>query len=240
MAKLTKNFTRLKLYHYPATRSVRVKWLLHELMGDEFDVEVVSVYDCAQHSPEYLEKNPNHNVPTLEITLENGDQVAMLESGAMVALLADIYPEKGLAPAPDVFSLERVDYLQMLHFTSTSMDMMLWQIRAHTHLLGSGKDEKTIIRYRDKFTAEVEPQLMARLDKHHHICGDQFSAADCILGPNILWAQAYGLCQDNVFAEYMGRISQRPAFAQAYSDLADFSLEVPAEKRSAWEEKFTG
>jgi len=35
------NFTRLKLYHFPATRSARVKWLLHELLDDDFDVEVV-------------------------------------------------------------------------------------------------------------------------------------------------------------------------------------------------------
>jgi hypothetical protein len=45
------NFKRLKLYHFPATRSVRVKWLLHELLGDDFDVEVVPLYDCAQYSP---------------------------------------------------------------------------------------------------------------------------------------------------------------------------------------------
>ena len=233
-------FTRLKLYHYPATRSVRVKWLLHELLGDDFDVEVVPLYDCAQHSPQYLEKNPNHNVPTLEITLDNGEQMVMLESGAMVALLADLFPEQALAPAPDVFSVERVDYLQMLHFTSTSMDMMLWQIRAHTHLLGNEKDEKTIIRYRDKFTAEIEPQLLARLGKHDHICGAQFSAVDCILGPNVSWARAYDLCQDSVFAEYIGRLSQRPAFGKAYADLAGFSLTPPDEKRAAWEEKFTG
>jgi hypothetical protein len=35
------NFTRLKLYHFPASRSARVKWLLHELLEDDFDVEVV-------------------------------------------------------------------------------------------------------------------------------------------------------------------------------------------------------
>ena len=234
------NFTRLKLYHFPATRSVRVKWLLHELLGDDFDVEVVPLYDSAQHSPQYLEKNPNHNVPTLEITLENGEQRIMLESGAMVELLADVFPEKGLAPAPDVFSLERVDYLQMLHFASTSMDMMLWQIRVQTHLLGGEKDEKTLLRYRAKFAGEVEPQLKARLEAHDYIFGDQFSAVDCIMGQNILWAQAYGLCQDDVFSLYMGRLSVRPAFSQAYSDLADFSLDIPEEKRAAWEEKFTG
>ncbi len=98
------NFTRLKLYHFAATRSTRVKWLLHELLDDGFDVEVVPVYECAQYSPEYLEKNPNHNVPSLEITLENGQRRIMLESGAMVALLADLFPEK-VSPQHPVSSL---------------------------------------------------------------------------------------------------------------------------------------
>ncbi len=93
------NFTRLKLYHFPATRSARVKWLLHELLEDDFDVEVVPLYDGVQYSPDYLQKNPNHNVPALEITLDNGERHMMLESGAMVSLLADLFPEKGLAPA---------------------------------------------------------------------------------------------------------------------------------------------
>ncbi len=233
-------FTRLKLYHYPATRSARVKWLLHELLGDDVDVEVVPLYDCVQYSPEYLERNPNHNVPTLEFTLDNGEHRMMLESGAMVALLADIFPEKVLAPAPDVFSLERADYLQMLHFATTSMDMMLWQIRIHTHLLGNDSDDKTISRYRNKFTQEVEPQLTSRLGEHHYICGTRFSAVDCVMGPNVNWAKAYGLCQDAVFSEYIRRVSERPAFVKAYSDRADFSLQPPDEKRAAWQANFTG
>ena len=151
------NFTRLKLYHFPATRSARVKWLLHELLEDDFDVEVVPLYDSAQYRPEYLEKNPNHNVPALELTLDNGERRVMLESGAMIAFLADLFPEKGLAPAPDVFSMERADYMQMLHFGSTSMDMLLWQIRSHTHLLGDDSDGRTVVRYRDKFTGRSNP-----------------------------------------------------------------------------------
>jgi glutathione S-transferase len=234
------NFTRLKLYHFPATRSVRVKWLLHELLDDDFDVEVVPLYDCAQYRPEYLEKNPNHNVPALEFTLDSGERRVMLESGAMIAFLADLFPEKGLAPAPDVFSMERADYLQMLHFGSTSMDMLLWQIRSHTHLLGSDSDGKTIVRYRDKFKREVEPQLKARFGRHPFICGDRFSAADCIMGQNVSWAQAYDLCQDVVFSDYMRRLSERPAFVKAYSDLADFSLTLPDDRRAEWENNFNG
>jgi len=164
----------------------------------------------------------------------------MLESGAMIAFLADLFPEKGLAPAPDVFSLERADYLQMLHFGTSSMDMMLWQIRIHTHLLGDDSDDKTIRRYRNKFAQEVEPQLMARLGKHNHICGARFNAVDCVMGQNISWARAYGLCQDAVFSDYMRRMSERPAFVKAFSDAAGFSVVLPDENRAVFEEKFTG
>ena len=155
-------------------------------------------------------------------------------------MLADLFPERGLAPAPSVFSVERADYLQMLHFGTTSMDMMLWQIRAHTHLLGSEADEKTIVRYRNKFTEEVEPQLKTRLGEHPYICGSRFSAVDCVMGPNVNWALAYGLCQDPEFSEYIGRLSERPAFVKAYSDIADFSLAVPEDKRAGWEARFNG
>ena len=72
---------RFKLYHYQATRSARVKWMLHEVVDDE-----------------YLEKNPNHCVPTLEITTPDGRSMHMIESGAMVTFLADAFPDKGLAP----------------------------------------------------------------------------------------------------------------------------------------------
>jgi glutathione S-transferase len=234
------NFTRLKLYHFPATRSARVKWLLHELLEDDFDVEVVPLYDGVQYSPDYLQKNPNHNVPALEITLENGERHIMLESGAMVSLLADLFPGKGLAPAADVFSLARVDFLQMLHYGTSWMDMMLWQIRIHTHILGNDSDDRTVARYNQKFTGEVEPELIKRLERADYICGDQFSAVDCVMGQNVLWARAYGLCRSQQFADYVARLAQRTAFAKAYADMGDFTLAPPAGKAKGLAGKFTG
>ena len=230
----------IKLYHYPATRSTRVKWLLHELLDDDFDVERVPLYESAQYSEDYLRINPNHNVPVLEITLDNGERKIMLESGAMVSLLADIYPEKGLAPAPDAFSTARADYLQMLHYGTSWMDMMLWQIRIHTHLLGSDSDQKTIERYNDKFTGEVEPQLISRLDATDYICGENFSAVDCVMGQNVLWARAYGLCQGEQFSDYIARLSQRTAFGKAYADMGDFSLAPTGTNATSLAGHFTG
>lgn len=69
---------KFKLYHDAVLRSVRVKWLLHELVGDDFEVEYVDTYRAEQYSARFLAINPNHAVPVLKITVhphggERGD-----------------------------------------------------------------------------------------------------------------------------------------------------------------------
>jgi len=230
---------RFKLYHYPATRSARVKWMLHEVVDDDFEVQLVPLYKGKQYEAEYLRKNPNHNVPTLEITMPDGRSVHMLESGAIVTWLADAFPDKGLAPPPTPLSLERADYLQMLYFGASWMDMILWQVRVHEHLLADDdKDTRTIKRYRDKFISEIEPQLRERFERQPFICGDAFTAADCIIGHNVIWARGYGLCRDEIFRSYISRVSKRPAFVKAFSDVAAFQIEAP--DGSPLVDRFTG
>jgi glutathione S-transferase len=230
---------RFKLFHFPATRSARVKWMLHEVLGEDFEVEVVDLYRGGQYRPDYLARNPHHNVPALEVTFGDGSAMNMLESGAMVAWLADAFPKRALAPPPDALSRERADYLQMLHFGASTMDMMLWQIRIHEHVLADDQqDPRTAERYRAKFEAEVEPVLAARLTEHPFICGDRFTAADCVIGHNVTWARGYGMCRDEVFRDYLSRLSKRPAFAQAFADAREFDPQVPAPVRNAG--KFNG
>ncbi len=228
----------LKLHHYPASRSARVKWALHEVVGDGFEVERVALYDGAQYGDDFLRLNPNHCVPVLEITWADGRVQRMLESAAIVEFLADAFPEKGLAPPPGATSA-RADYLQMLHFGSTWIDMMLWQVRVHEDVLPEpARDARTVARYRQKFVAEVQPQLSRRLAAHPYVCGDAFTAADCVVGHDVIWARGYGLCQDELFRKYLSRLSKRPAFVSAFADAREFSRSVPQDKPLA--EKFTG
>jgi glutathione S-transferase len=216
----------IELYHYPATRSSRVKWLLHELVGDAFKVKRLDLYGLDAYSPDYLRLNPNHNVPLIRFSM-GGEVVTALESGAILTLLADAFPERRLAPKPTL-SAERADYLQMLYFGAAAIDMMLWQIRIHEHvLLEAQKDFRTIARYRRKFMTEVEPQLAARLDRGGFICGPAFSAADCMIGHGVLWAKAYGLCAGEVFDCYVGRLAAHESFAKAFADRGELSLQVP-------------
>lgn len=218
---------QLKLFHYPATRSARVKWILHEAVGEAFETVAVDLYAGVQYSDDFMAKNPNHNVPVLDIEFNDGTAMTMLESAAMVAFLADAYPEQQLAPTPGP-SRERADYLQMLHFGATTADMMLWQIRIHEHVLPKAeRDERTVARYRHKFIAEVEPQLAARLNNSAFICGESFTAADCVIGHDVTWARGYGLCQDEIFRAYLSRVSKRPAFRAAFADASSFNPQPP-------------
>lgn len=228
-----------RLYHYPASRSARARWALHETVGDDFQIEEVDLYQGAQYGPDFLARNPNHNVPVLELTLADGSEVRLLESAAMVEFLVDAYPGRGLAPPAGEGSAARADYLQMLHFGATWMDMMLWQVRIHEHVLPAGeRDERTIARYRGKFTGEVEPQLLERLARASYVCGDSFSGADIVVGHNVMWARGYGMCQDPAFRAYLSRLSKRPAFQKAFADAARFSAAPPA--GSALAARFTG
>lgn len=212
----------LKLYHYPLTRSVRAKWMLHEVVGDAFETEIVAVIRGAMLTPEMLAKNPNHNLPMVDITWDDGSVQTLLESGAMVMWLAEAYPDKNLAPPPGV-SRARADYLQMIQFGASWMDAILWQMRLHRDLLPEGLKQDSIFElHKTKWAGEIEPQLIARLAAQAYICGDAFTAADCIAGHNIRWASAYGLCQDPVFGAYLDRLKTRPAYRAAYADADQF------------------
>lgn len=212
----------IRLYHFPLSRSARVRWALHETVGDDFELENVALTKGAGFTPEFLRMNPNHAVPVLAFRLNDGPLQHMIESAAIVEWLLDAYSEKSLAPAPGA-SAQRADYLQMMHFAGSWMDMMLWQIRLHRDLLpASEADPATTARYLRKWADEVEPQLLARLASTPFICGEEFCGADILVGHNVRWAQAYGLCAHEAFVAYRKRLGERPAYKKAFSDAADF------------------
>ncbi len=169
-----------------------------------------------------MAKNPNHAVPVLEIGYADGSQQTLIESGAMIVWLADAHPDKALAPAPGDLAA-RADYLQMVFFGAAHMDMSLWQIRLHETILPKPMRSQSVADFnRDKIETEMMPQLAARLGAHPYICGEYFTAADCLMTQNINWARAYGLCRTPEFKAYMSRITKREGFIKAFADAKEF------------------
>lgn len=213
-------FQKFTLYHYPLSRSARVKWLLHEMRGDDFETRRVALRQGEQFTPEFLEKNPNHGVPVLEVTYEDGTEQIITESQAILLWLAE--QDKRFAP-PLTDVKARARYLQIMALGGAWMDQMLWNIRLHETLLPKMARNETFSRFnRDKIENEIAPQLAAFLQQNAFICGESFTAADCMSAHNINWARSYGLCQADIFKSYMSRMKARPAFQMAFADAKDF------------------
>jgi glutathione S-transferase len=209
----------LKLFHAPATRSARVRWALHEVVSEAFELERLDLGAGDQFAPAFASLNPNRSVPVLQVVRDDGSVQTLIESAGIVLFLAEAYPAACLLPT-EPGSPQRADVLQMLQFGATSVDRLLWQIRLHEKLLPPAeRDHGEAERSRRRFQEQVEPQLAERLRQGPHLCGSAFSAADLVMGHNVLWARSCGLCGERIFQRYLALLGRRPAFARAFDDI---------------------
>lgn len=214
------DISKLILFHYPLSRSARVKWLLHEMRGEDFETRRVALRQGEQFTPEFLEKNPSHGVPVLDVTYKDGSRQTITESLAILTWLAD--QDSRFAPSPENIRA-RADYLQVMALGGSWMDQMLWNIRLHENILPKAvRNEGFAAFNRNRIENEIAPQLAARLENHNFICGNNFTAADCLTAHNINWAGSYGLCRSGVFKSYMAQMKARPAFQMAFADAKEF------------------
>ena len=101
--------TPLRFFYNPMSRARMVRWMLEEC---EADYEPVLLeFGTTMKAPGYLAINPMGKVPALQ----HGHAVAT-ETGAILAYLADCFPEKKLAPP--IGSPERATYYRWLFFVA--------------------------------------------------------------------------------------------------------------------------
>ncbi|QDQ84160.1 glutathione S-transferase family protein [Paraburkholderia megapolitana] len=101
------------LYYSPSGASMAVHWMLIE-MDIAFEARLTDIDTGAQRSAEYLRLNPAGRVPTLIV-----DGVPRHESAALLMLLAERHPDKGLAPAPG--SPDRAEWLQLMIYLANTL-----------------------------------------------------------------------------------------------------------------------
>jgi glutathione S-transferase len=91
-----------KLFYSPGTCALAAHIALEEA-GTEYTVVRVNFSNSEQRSPEYLAVNPKGRVPAL-IT----DDGTLTETPAILAYIAQRYPQANLAPLDDPFAFARV------------------------------------------------------------------------------------------------------------------------------------
>jgi glutathione S-transferase len=201
----------MKLYYAPQTRAVRPRWLLEEI-GAPYTLVRLDMSKGEHKMPEYVKIHPHGAVPALV----DGD-VTMFESAAICAYLADKFPEKRLAPP--VGSPARAPYYQWLIYSMATLEPPVLQVLSHTVMLPEAERSAAAAEEgRAKF-GQIADVLTQALEGKSFLLGEQFSAADVMIGSTLIWGQMLGLLNDYpALAAYVGRLAGRPAFQRAQGD----------------------
>ena len=198
----------MKLFWCPQTPSSRAVWMLEEV-GVDYELVRVDV-TSPERSAEHLAASPMGKVPALE----DGD-VKMWDSASICLYVADRYASGRLAPKLD--DPLRARFVQWLIYTPGMIEPAMFEVGLRTVVpeehaeeafrpgrLGWGSFDATIKTWEDG------------LGKGPWILGDQFSAADVMLGSSAVFLRMFGMLPESpVLEAYADRCLARPAYQKA-------------------------
>jgi glutathione S-transferase len=192
----------LTLYHASPSRSSIILWMLEEI-GQPYDIKLIRLSEGDNMKPDFLAINPMGKVPALK----HGDTVTT-ELAAICAYLADEFPDKKLNVP--IGTPQRGVYLKWLFFAPGCLEPAMTDRAAprkeppRRAMLGYGDFDTTM------------NVLAKALEKGPWLMGEQFTAADVVIGSNIRWGMIFKLIPERKeFVDYVARIAARPAAQRA-------------------------
>lgn len=191
----------VQLYWSPRSRSFSGLWILEEA-GQPYERVLTDISTGAQKKPEYLAINPMGKVPALK----DGD-ATIAEAAAICAYVAERYPQAKLAPP--VGDPRRAKYLQWLFFGPSCIEPALIQIFTKLDVPSS------TAAWGD--ATQVFDVLDKALKKGPWLLGDDFSAADVVIGSGLNFAiRLFKMVPTRPsFDRYLDACAARPAFQRA-------------------------
>jgi glutathione S-transferase len=191
----------MKLYWSPRTRSFTALWLLEET-GQPYERVLTDISTGAQKAPEFLAINPMGKVPALA----DGNAVTA-EAAAICAYVAERFPDAKLAPP--LGDARRAKYLQWLFFGPSCIEPALMQIFTKLEVPSSTAAWGN--------ATQVFDVLDKALERGPWILGDDFSAADIVIGSGLNFAiREFKMVPPRpAFDRYIDRCVARPAFQRA-------------------------
>ena len=191
----------MQLYWSPHSRSFTALWLMEET-GKPYERVLTDISTGAQKRPEYLAINPMGKVPALR----DGEAV-LAEAAAICAYVAERCPEAELAPR--LGDPLRARYLYWLFFAPGCIEPAMVQIATKIEInpVAAGWGD----------AARVFDVLDAALAKGPWILGENFSAADVVIGSALNFSvRLFKMVPSRPsFDAYLARCVARPAFQRA-------------------------
>jgi glutathione S-transferase len=192
----------ITFYTNPMSRGRIVRWMLEEV-GEPYETVLLD-YGTTMKEADFLAVNPMGKVPAIK----HGDTV-VTEGAAICAYLADMFPDKGLAP-PSASPL-RGPYYRWMFFAAGPVEAV---VTGKSLGLLAPEEKKGMAGYGtfDETIAALEQAV----SRGPFICGEQFTAADVYVGSQIGWGMMFGIIDKRpAFADYVARLGARPASQRA-------------------------
>ena len=190
--------TLLTFYTHPWSRGRVARWMLEET-GLPYATEVLE-YGTTMKAPAYHAINPMGKVPAIK----HGDTV-VTENAAILMYLADLVPEKKLAPAAG--SPERGPYYRWISFMGPVEAMLTAKSTgtlAKPEQAGYGSE------------ADALDTLEGAVRGRDHLAGEHFTAADLFVASLIGFYLQFKMLEPRPeFVRFAQLHAQRPAARRA-------------------------
>lgn len=189
-------------YTVAMSRGQISRWALHEA-GADYDQKL---FEWATRPESFKTINPMNKVPALVHHMADGDQT-ITEAAAINHYLAETHPQKGLLPEPH----EKAAYFRWMFFAAGPLEQAIiakamdWQVPPERGVMaGFGSLELALSALEDWFSS------------NDFAAGSRFTMADTYLGSQFVWGMRFGSIPETpAFKDYVQRINQRPAYAEA-------------------------
>ena len=192
----------MKLYEFPPTRSIRVRWTLQEL-GVDFESVVVNLVADEHLSPWFRKINPAGKIPVLV-----DDDLTLTESVAIVTYLGEKYADRGFVPNN---LKQRAELTRWLMFAATELEQPLWRIARNTSLYPEDKRQPSdVIRAGEDF-APMAAVLEEHMKGREFLVGTRATIADFVMAYTLDWPNELNFLKDfPQLRAYMARMYARP------------------------------
>ena len=193
----------LTFYTNPMSRGQIVRWMLEEV-GAPYtqhivDYAVMQDGSASMEDEDYGRINPMRKVPAI---VHDGKIVT--ECAAIIAYLAEAFPEAGLAPRAE----EKADYYRWMFFAAGPVEQA---VTNHANGWDPSPERSRMFGY-GTYDRAMET-LAAHFAANDYVCGDRFTAADVYVGSQVLWGTQFGTMPKlDPFVAYAGRLSARDAY----------------------------
>jgi glutathione S-transferase len=202
----------IKLYHAVNTCALASHIVLEET-GAEYSTVRISFASNEQRSPEYLAINPKGRVPAM-VT----DRGILSETPAMLAFIAQSYPEAGLAPLDNPFAFAQVQAFNSYLCSTVHV--------AHAHRMRGRRwadDPAAIAEMQRKVPQSVAAcfDLIERdMLKGPWVMGEAYTICDPYLFTLANWLEGDGVDLTRLprVTAHRRRTSERPAVQKAIAE----------------------